>query len=359
MDRFEEVIKMKKMLISIGIGAIIIVAAVLLINTDTTTEEIRSEVITLEAINVPEPMAPIPDTAMGFPIPDKGYYVEELGDGLYFVTEGTYHVMFLTTGEGVIVVDAPPSMGDKVIKAIEETTDEPITHVIYSHAHADHIAGASNYPADATYIAHVETAARLAREGPFEFGMFLGASDVPSPTVTFSDTYTLTVGTQTLELAYKGPVHSAGNIFIYAPEQKVLMLIDVVFPGWTTFKALAVAENVPAFIDAHDQILEYDFDTLISGHLGRFGTREDVLVQKEYVMDMQANAATALQTVDFNAIAADVGFQNPWLLFDTYLNAVNQECTKLTEEKWASRLGGVDVFTESHCDRLVESLRID
>ena len=304
--------------------------------------------------------AAISETAYGPNIPqDKGYFVEELGDGLYWVTEGTYHAMFLTTGEGVIVVDAPPSIGENMLKAIEETTDEPITHVIYSHSHADHIAAASMYPRDAVYIAHEETAARLAEKRPFEFGLFVGGSDVPTPTITFSDTYTLTVGTQTLELAYKGPAHRPGNIFIYAPKQKVLMFIDVIFPGWTPFKWLAVAEDVPAFIDAHDWVLSYDFKTLISGHVGRLGTREDVEIQKEYILDTQTNAGKALQTVDFNAIATEIGFANVWLLFDTYLNAVGEECARLTEEKWVGKLAAVDVFTKSHCDKLVESLRID
>ena len=304
--------------------------------------------------------APIPETVYGPQIPqDKGYFVEEIKDGLYWITEGTYHAMFLTTGEGVIVVDAPPSIGENILKAIKETTDEPITHVIYSHSHADHIAAASMYPEDAIYIAHEETASRLARQGSFEFGLFVGGSDVPDPTITFSDSYTLTVGTQTLELEYKGPAHRPGNIFIYAPEQKVLMFIDVIFPGWTPFKWLAVAEDVPAFIDAHDWILSYDFDTLISGHVGRLGTREDVETQKEYILDIQLNAAKALQTVDFNAIAQEVGFSNIWLLFDTYLDAVGEECARLTENEWVGKLAAVDVFTKSHCDKLAESLRID
>jgi len=50
------------------------------------------------------PKAPIPDSAFGPTIPEKGYLVEELGDGLYLVTEGTYHVMFLTTGEGGLLL---------------------------------------------------------------------------------------------------------------------------------------------------------------------------------------------------------------------------------------------------------------
>src|SRR5262245_48963418 len=104
--------------------------------------------------------APLPDAAKGVPIPpDKGYYVKEISDGLYWVTEGVYNTMFLTTGKGVIVVDAPPSFGDKLLKAVAEVTKEPIAYVIYSHAHADHISGASLYPASATYIAHEDTKA--------------------------------------------------------------------------------------------------------------------------------------------------------------------------------------------------------
>ena len=137
------------------------------------------------------------------------------------------------------------------------------------------------------------------------------------------------------------------------------MFIDVIFPGWSPFKDLAVSENIPGYIKAHDDVLSYDFDTLVSGHLGRLGTREDVEVQKEYVLDMQDNAAQALQTVDFFAVAQEVGFENPWLLFDTYLDAVTQECTDLTLQKWTSRLAGADVFTFSHCFKLIESLRID
>lgn len=308
--------------------------------------------------------APIPDASKGVIIDqEKGYLVEEVADGLYWVTDGTYQVMFLTTGEGVIAVDAPPSLGERYLQAIAEVTDEPITHVIYSHSHADHIAAAGMFPDDAIFIAHEDTATQLKRamgsERTFPYGMFVGGLPIPLPTSTFADSMTLEVGNKILELSYKGPAHEPGNIFIYAPEQKVLYLIDVIFPGWSPFKDLAVAEDVPSFVSAHDQVLVYDFDTMISGHLGRRATREDVEVQKEYVEDMQAAAASALQTVDFMAIAADVGFENTWLLFDTYLLALEDACEESVVPVWKDRLGAVDVFTASHCARLIESLRID
>ena len=179
------------------------------------------------------------------------------------------------------------------------------------------------------------------------------------PTVTFDDSYTLEVGSQVLELEYHGIIHEPGNIFISAPEQKVLMLVDVIFPGWTPFAELALAEDIPMFYEAHNIILEYDFDVFIGGHLTRSGNRADVEIQQEYITDILNNAAIALQTVDFMAIAGEVGFDNPWLLFDTYLDAVAQACTDATVPQWVETLGGVDVFTYSHCWTVGESLRID
>ena len=112
-------------------------------------------------------------------------------------------------------------------------------------------------------------------------------------------------------------------------------------------------------MQAHDEVLSFDFDTFIGGHVTRLGTREDVETQQEYLTDIQNNAVQALQTVDFFAIAQQTGFENQWLLFDTYLGAVEDECAALTEPDWIDRLGAVDVFTASHCARIIESLRID
>jgi glyoxylase-like metal-dependent hydrolase (beta-lactamase superfamily II) len=312
--------------------------------------EISSETFAVH----PEKMtssAPVPDNAKGPQIDySKGYLVEEISEGLYWVTEGAYQGMFLVTGEGVIVVDAPPSIGQNYLKAIEEVTDESITHVIYSHSHNDHIGAASMFPEDATIISHQLTADKLKiRDDPKR----------PVPTVTFEDKYTLEVGSQTLELEYHGTIHTPGNIFIYAPQQKVLMLVDVVFPGWVPFKDLALAEDVPFFINAHDKILEYDFETFIGGHLTRLGTPEDVKIQQEYFDDIQKNAATANQQVDFMAIGQEVGFENIWLVFQIYADAVTQQCTDDTVPDWIDRLGGADLFTYDHCWKISESQRID
>jgi glyoxylase-like metal-dependent hydrolase (beta-lactamase superfamily II) len=49
--------------------------------------------------------------------------------------------MFLVYDRGVVVVDVPQTLVAFLPKAIAEVTDKPITHVVYSHSHADHIGG--------------------------------------------------------------------------------------------------------------------------------------------------------------------------------------------------------------------------
>ena len=300
----------------------------------------------------------IPQNAKGPAIPsEKGYLVQEIGNQLYSVSDGSYNAMFMVTDQGVIAIDAPPTLGDKYLKAIAEVTDKPVSHVIYSHAHLDHIGAAGIFPQNATFIAQQETANELQRA----MNVATNKSAVPPvPTVTFPKNMTLQFGNQTLQLDYHGNNHLPGNVFIYAPNQKVLMLVDIIFPGWVPFAYLAIAKDTAGFIEAHDIALDnYDFDTIVAGHLTRLGTRADVEVQKEFVLDLERAAASANQNVSFMDIATRVGFDNPWLLYSEYINAVNKQCEGEMLPKWESRLGGAQAFMSTHCFAMTESGRVD
>src|SRR3546814_19015528 len=95
----------------------------------------------------------------------------------------------------------------------------------------------------------------------------------------------------------KGANHCPGNIFIYAPAQKVLTKIDIVSPGTTPFFHCDASENISGYIDAHRQILEYDFDYLVGGHVRRWGTRADVDTALEYFQDMVNFSHDVLKTM--------------------------------------------------------------
>jgi glyoxylase-like metal-dependent hydrolase (beta-lactamase superfamily II) len=280
--------------------------------------------------------------------PEKGYFVQEVRDGLYWVTDGAYNTMFLVSTQGVIAVDPLPTLGPRYLKAIAEVTNKPVTHVIYSHEHADHIGAANLFPNSATYIAQKETAAILARrKDPRR----------PPPTIAFETTYTLTVGNQTLVLDYRGVNHETGNIFMYAPRQKVLMLVDVIYPGWMPYKNLGIVEDVPGYIQAHHDALSYDFDTLVAGHVDRLGARHDVEVSLEFANELKKVVSEAMQKLDYPSYLRATPSTKPhWERHNDYELSLVAQCYSQLFPKWSGRLGGADATLRDHCWAMLESL---
>jgi len=345
---------------------------------------------------------PVPQTAMPVTPPDpiKGYAIVDHGKGVYFLTEGAYWSMAVvshrtshsshSTGNGhgsgngnkgssngygssgssgssgsLLVIDAPIGFfnASSFMAAIREILHKArVSHVsdmLYSHQHTDHIGNAylvkQAFP-DVRIHASTGTCDRLKARHD---------SHRPQPTHCYAHNFTLSsFGISAHDI---GDAHSWGNRAIYHAQAKVLMYIDIVFPGWTMFRDLAQAEYTPAFIEAHDKILQYDFDVYVGGHLTRLGNRQDVKIQREYVHDLVANGQYALAHSSFATFAASLGTFNPtspnylnyWLLWDSVQQEQVNTCVQRTLAKWSGRLGAVDVWTYTHCFRVIESTNID
>ncbi|REG49585.1 glyoxylase-like metal-dependent hydrolase (beta-lactamase superfamily II) [Paraburkholderia sp. BL6669N2] len=301
--------------------------------------------------------AAVPVASRGKPPGPEGFVLEEIKPDIFWISAGGYDTIFMPTGDGVIVVDAPPALGPHMLNAIRAKTEEPIKYVVYSHSHFDHIGAANLYPDSAIRIAHSSTADLLARYAD---------SHRPVPNIVFKDEYVLEVGGRKLELRYHGNIHQPGNIFIYEAAQRVLMLVDVIFPGWVPFRNLAVANDVHEFIKAHETVLAYDFDVMVCGHLTRPGTRADVEAQREYVQNLRAASKNALATVKIEDVGSRTGFDNLWALMDGYLNDMIEMATRtvLTVSTsdgrlWSERLAGADVWTKHHAFSMIQALRVE
>ncbi|WP_430905855.1 MBL fold metallo-hydrolase [Maribacter sp. 2-571] len=293
----------------------------------------------------------LPETSYGPAIdPAKGYLVAEIDERLYWVTDGLYNAMFLVYDEGVIAVDAPPTIGQNYLKAIAEVTEKPVTHLVYSHSHTDHIGAAGLFPKGIEIVAHEDTKAILERrKDPRR----------PIPTKVFEKNHEIVLGDQLLRLTYHGKNHIEGNIFIHAPKQKVLMLVDVIFPGWVPFKNLGIAEDVPGYMEAHDIALDYDFETFIAGHVTRLGNRADVEVSKAFVTDLKETAQQAFGKVDFMKSAQETGFEDKWKMYNTYFEKVVDVATAEMKKKWDGKLGGIDTYLRDDVWAMCESLSVD
>ena len=293
----------------------------------------------------------IPASALGPAIdPAKGYRLQVLGSGLYMITDNAYQSMFLVYDRGVVVIDAPQPYAARIPQAIAEVSNKPITHIVYSHSHADHIGGAKALGGSPVIIAHEETLRLLKRAAD---------PNRPLPTVIFSDKYNLRVGRKVLELSYHGNAHEPGNIFIHAPAQRVLMVVDVVFPGWMPWRRFALAKDIQGYFAQVDQIRTLDWDTLVGGHVARTGTRADVDTQAEFNRDVKQAAATALATTKFGVGLNPRDAANPWAGFDDYIDRVAGQCVNTLTPEWSSRLGGFDVYVWDQCYAMEQSLRIE
>jgi len=294
----------------------------------------------------------VPDFAKGPAVdPAKGYRTQNLGEGLYMITDGAYQSMFMTYENGVVVVDAPPSYASHIRTAIAEVTDKPITHLVYSHYHVDHIGGATSLGGHPVIIAHKETNRILARDHD---------PNRPLATVTFDDQYSLSVGSQALELSYHGNAHAPGNIFVYAPRQRTLMVVDLIFPGWMPWRRLAVAQDIPAVFEQVKEISNSDFETLVGGHVARTGTHADVTTQLAFMEDLKAAAEEALRTTKPGEGLDPVDRStNPWAGFDNYIDRVAIACVNQLTPKWSTKLAAYDVYIWDQCFAIEQSLRID
>ena len=302
--------------------------------------------------------APVPaaEVEQTLQIPESGYLVKQLKEGIYLLTDGSWQSLFVTTGKGVIVVDAPRSFTPFIQQAIKGATDEPVKYFIYSHAHQDHVSAAhlfSGIP-DVKILAHELTAQLLKKAAD---------PNRPVPTVTFKERVSLRLGNKLIELEHRGNPHSPGDIFIYLPEQKVLMLVDVIFPGWVPFKNWAHSADLNEYYQAHKEVLKFNFDTFIGGHLSRVGSRKDVEVAMEYFEDVKKYAKEAMEMTSFEQIAKQVteqiGSQNKWAVTNAYFEALTDYSAEKVEQKWATRLGGTSVFTRDHCWRMLMHLSVD
>ncbi|HJY56466.1 MAG TPA: MBL fold metallo-hydrolase [Streptosporangiaceae bacterium] len=219
---------------------------------------------------------PLPPSVLPLPEGPGGYRLQRAGERGYVVISGFTQAAFVVTGEGVVLVDAPPALDGKIQAAIASVTDKQVTHFIYTHSHLDHVGAVTKFPG-ARRIAHEEAARLLANHDD-------PARPLPDQVIDGPLTV-LTIGGEEVQLIYPGPNHEVGNILVHFPAQKLSVMTDVVMPGWAPYRGWGNADYPPGMLAAHDAILATDFDTYVGGHVYRTGTRDDVQQSRDFVLD--------------------------------------------------------------------------
>lgn len=287
----------------------------------------------------------------------KGYTIEQVKPTIYVITDGIWQSVAIVTDEGVVLIDAPESFGMNIQKAVQEVTSKPIVTLIYSHGHSDHIGGSQ-------YLKNIKDLQIIALESQANF---LREQNDPRrlvPNFTFTGSYVLNKGGKRIYLSNALNYHSPeGDLFISIPADKFLMVVDVLAPGYVPFKNFDLSNNMHNYLKAFDQILAYDFDVFVGGHLTAIGNRADVIISKEYAYDVYTTVKRVHSNTNMMEVMAGaaqkIGWDNKFLLFDVFLNKIIDESTIELEKRWIDRLSGVDVFTKSNVSTMLNYVRWD
>jgi glyoxylase-like metal-dependent hydrolase (beta-lactamase superfamily II) len=253
-----------------------------------------------------------------------------------------------------VLLDAPPTIGHNLRRAVDEIAaangvSNKITHIIYSHHHADHVGASSLFDKNVIRIGHEETRTLLRRDrDPAR----------PEPDEIFQDRRSLEIGGERIDLAWHGSNHSPDNIYIHLPGHDALMLIDIVNVGWAPFAVANLSENVPGYIEAPEIALKYPWKHFIGGHLGRLGTREDVTLHQQYMADIVTGIKSAMNTVDPTPFFQKYE-ENAWAAVKGYLDAITDSAAAPVIEKYTGVLAAADVYTANTTFWVMESLRLD
>jgi glyoxylase-like metal-dependent hydrolase (beta-lactamase superfamily II) len=288
--------------------------------------------------------------------PAKGYLVKEIKPNVYVITDGAYQSLFITTGQGVILIDAPPSFASHIKQAVAEATKEPIRKLIYSHAHVDHIAGTE-------FLKDVPNLEIISENGVANFLKELKDPRRRVPTKTFIDHTKIVFGTAEIDLTKKQYHSDEGDLFIYLPKKKVIMAVDTLAPGYVPFLDFDLTRNMHEYLKVFDELLAYDFDVLVTGHLTSLGNRQDVIDTKNYTMDVYETVKRVHNSADQTKMAMDIvkqfGPENKFLIFDRIIEPIIEQSYQEIKSRWIDKLAGVDIYGRSHARAMLIYVRWD
>jgi len=203
--------------------------------------------------------------------------VEQLEDNLFVLRGeggGGNTAVFVTT-DGVVVVDTKnPEWGQPILAQINQLTSNPVTTLINTHSHGDHVSGNVAFSATVEFVAHEVTKSNMEVMRPYTgrteppVNVFADTNGHGLPTRTFSDTLSIGTGSDQVDLYHFGRAHTGGDAWVVFPALRTLHAGDAFLGKRVPFLDAENGGSGVAISDtaqkAHDTIR--NVDTIITGH---------------------------------------------------------------------------------------------
>ena len=228
---------------------------------------------------------------------EQPFIVQRLTERTYWLAVETNNLIFYVGDNGVLVFD--PMSGGRAsfaLQAIATVTDLPVTALVYSHSHLDHVgeapiflSAAQERGVDLRIIATQATLDEIQRHGK-PLPLPTDVISIPEGEFAFEDL---------LVKVYTGGMrHSVDSSIYYLAKEKVVHAPDFFVPGSLPFENFDFSPDIKGYEDDLKRLIGLDWHFFNDGH-GNIGSRADAGFILEYISDLREATLASLQEVSF------------------------------------------------------------
>jgi glyoxylase-like metal-dependent hydrolase (beta-lactamase superfamily II) len=206
--------------------------------------------------------------------------VEKVKDNLFVLKGGGGNTTVFVQSDGITVVDTKnPGWGAPILAKIKELSPKPVTTIINTHTHGDHVSGNVEFPATVDVVVQENTATNmkamkavtgLSKPGaPPPVNIFEQNQGRGLPKRTFKDRMTLFKGPDQIDLFYFGRGHTNGDAWVLFPTLRVVSAGDIVsgknlplLDANNGGSGLEIGDTIAKAHEAFSKVA----DTVVTGH---------------------------------------------------------------------------------------------
>lgn len=213
------------------------------------------------------------------------YILQKIGERTYYVQRYFYSTTFYVGDKGVLLFDAPEGRGKYLLQAIRDVTPLPVTALVYSHYHVDHI-GDSPFWNDEAKKEGVNLRI-IASKATAEKMQFMNSRLPVATQVLSKKDDQFKFEKQTIELhRFVKAGHTDDHSVWLLKQEKVAHSPDLLNPDQLPMMGFAVSDTLVYHDTNLRQVEMLDWKYFIGGH-GNIGSHDDFKFQRQFLNDLR------------------------------------------------------------------------
>ena len=224
----------------------------------------------------------------------KPFEIQRLSDNVYWISASYYNVTVIVGKESVLLIDAPIGRGKQILEAIKTITDKPLSAIVYSHAHSDHVGDAAVILKELGNNDIDLYATEQVRDELIAHKM-----SMPAPTKIISEGIYFDGHYLDVNKTLVGHTPDNTTFLIEDGDRKILHAVDIVHPDQLEFRNFSLAQDPIVFQNDLETLMSMDWDVMVTGH-NNLGYKEDVKFIQDYIADIREYLGTGFARFDFS-----------------------------------------------------------